>query len=217
MNKQTNEPLNGSHEQGSRHSFSRHGNGDMGYSGCTAHLAGQPLMQKQVKGIIFILFLQVIHVGRFPMQRKEPELWQKRCQNDSEAGIYLLRYIKGNKLIRSRRQTAPCKGGRGSNILVVYYCPPNSSQPLDSKMICFMGVWSQIPASQLSYKLQNCPWNPRSLKLIMSFLVLKKMNLLQLSCEKGEEKSTYQLNFLFKAISYLPVYLRSHWKSDIKE
>lgn len=46
---------------------------------------------------------------------------------------------------------------------------------------------------------------------------LKKMNLLKLSCEKGEKKSTYQLNFLFKAISYLLVYLLSHWKSDIKE
>lgn len=107
MNEQANEwTLNGSHEQGPRRSFSRHGNGDTGYSGCIAHLAGQPLMQTQVKGIIFILFLQVIHVGRLPMQRKEPELWQKRCQNDSEAGIYLLMYIKGSKLIRSRRQTA---------------------------------------------------------------------------------------------------------------
>lgn len=37
------------------------------YSGCIVHLAGQPLVQAQVKEIIFTLFLQVIHVGRFPV------------------------------------------------------------------------------------------------------------------------------------------------------
>jgi len=35
------------------HSFFRNGNRDVEYSGCVVHVAGQSLMQNQVKGIIF--------------------------------------------------------------------------------------------------------------------------------------------------------------------
>ena len=34
--------------------------------------------------------------------------------------------------------------------------------------------------------------------------------------ERRGKKTHYQLNFLFKAISYLPLYVLIHWKSEVK-
>lgn len=117
-----------------------------------------------------------------------------------------------------------CKGGRGSNALIGYYYSPNSSQPLDSKMICFLDIWSQIPASQLSYKLQSCLGNLEtntSLGTLETNNVIscrkkrKKMNFLKLSCEKRKKKACISWTFSSKLYLIYPsvYYINQTWKS----